>query len=338
MRRILLLVLVLSGIVCTPNGQPSSKNPADLVPASNEAAGWSRSGNLDTTSTSAGLTALIGAAAQTYADNDFAAFCRQSFNGTIIGVSEVIELRIADMRDTTHARSVFAAFAATGQVPWTGDNPGTEARVRQDSTGYAIDFRAGSFYVRLRIDSSTAPVIEAVRYFARVVGHKADSTAAVPVKPRDCVDLVPTGNEISGWSRSGNMAVCENQTQLFDLIDGEAQTYVDNGFVKSAFQDFGGTVSGNPVTLKLRVFDMGDTAHARGVFVAAATGSETPWTGDNPGAEARIDESLLFDYRIDYRSSKFYVSVDIADKSDAGLSIARLFSFNIDGAIKDTTH
>jgi hypothetical protein len=333
-----LLVLVLFGIVCTPQEHLNPKNPADLVPASNEAIGWSRSGNLDTTSTSARLTILIGATAQTYVAQGFVSFCRQSFNGTILGVGEVIELRVARMGDTTHAQGIYAAFAATGQVPWTGDNPGTEARVRPDSTGYAIDFRTGSFYVWLRIDSSTAPVMEAARYFARVVGHKADSTTAVPVKPKDCVDLVPTSNEISGWSRSSAMAICENQTQLFDLIDGEAQTYVDNGFVKSAFQDYAGTVSGNPVTLKLRVFDMGDTTHARTVFVAAATGSETPWTGDNPGAEARIDESLLFDYRIDFRSSKFYVSADIADKSDPGLSIAKLFCFNINSAIRDTTH
>jgi hypothetical protein len=151
------------------------------------------------------------------------------------------------------------------------------------------------------------------------------------------VDVVPTSNEISGWNRTGNMAVCENQTQLFDLIDGEAQAYVDNGFVKSAFQDYSGEVSGNQVTLRLRVFDMGDTLNARSVYIAAATGGETPWTGDNPGAEARIDESLLFDYRIDLRESKFYVSIDIADKSDPGLSIAKLFAYNIAGAIQDTT-
>ena len=64
---------------------------------------------------------------------------------------------------------------------------------------------------------------------------------------------------------------------------------------------------------------------------------ETPWTGDNAGTEARIDESLLFDYRIDLRDSKFYVSIDIADKSDAGLSIAKLFARNVSSAIRDTS-
>jgi len=338
MRTLLSAFALLAAIACNPPANPTGHDPRALVPENNEVSGWTRSGSLDTADTVEELTELIGPSAQTYADNGFGAFCVQGFAGTITGGTTTIELRVADMQDTTHARSIYAAFAASGQVAWTGDNPGTEARVFSDSSACVIDFWSRTFYVWLRIDTGSVPATEAARYFARVVGHKADSTTPVPAKPRDCVDVVPTSNEISGWTRTGNMAVCENQTQLFDLIDGEAQTYVDNGFVKSAFQDFVGTVSGNQVTLRLRAFDMGDTLNARSVYIAAATGSETPWTGDNAGTEARIDESLLFDYRIDLRDSKFYVSIDIADKSDAGLSIAKLFAFNVVGAIRDTTH
>jgi hypothetical protein len=155
--------------------------------------------------------------------------------------------------------------------------------------------------------------------------------------PVDVVTLVPGDNEISGWTRDAALTICETGTQLLALIDGEGQTYVDNGFAKSAFQTYTGTVGSNVVSLKLRVFDMTDTTHAAAVYAAVATGVETPWTGDNAGTEARIDESLLFDYRIDLRDSKFYVSIDIADKSDAGLSIAKLFARNVSSAIRDTT-
>jgi len=156
-------------------------------------------------------------------------------------------------------------------------------------------------------------------------------------EPVDVVTLVPGDNEISGWTRNAALTVCETGTQLLALIDGEGQTYVDNGFAKSAFQAYTGTVGSNVVSLNLRVFDMTDTTHAAAVYAAVSTGVETPWTGDNAGTEARIDESLLFDYRIDLRDGKFYVSVDIADKSDAGLSIAKLFARNVSSAIRDTS-
>lgn len=156
-------------------------------------------------------------------------------------------------------------------------------------------------------------------------------------EPVDVVTLVPGDNEISGWTRDAALTICETGTQLLALIDGEGQSYVDNGFAKSAFQTYTGTVGSNIVSLKLRVFDMTDTTHAAAVYTAVSTGVETPWTGDNAGTEARIDESLLFDYRIDLRDSRFYVSIDIADKSDAGLSIAKLFARNVSSAIRDTT-
>jgi hypothetical protein len=337
MRTLILVSALLAVLACNPPANPTGHDPRALVPASSEVAGWTRTGNLDTAATEAELTGLIGAPAHIYAANGFNLFCSQSFSGTIAGSPAGIGLYVADLPDSAHARSLYAAMASAGQTAWTGDNPGREARVLFDSTACAIDFWARTYYVWLIVDTSCAASLEAARYFSRVVGHKADSTTPIPPRPKDCVDVVPTSNEISGWNRTGNMAVCENQTQLFDLIDGEAQTYVDNGFVKSAFQDYSGEVSGNQVTLRLRVFDMGDTLNARSVYTAAATGGETPWTGDNPGAEARIDESLLFDYRIDLRESKFYVSIDIADKSDPGLSIAKLFAYNIAGAIQDTT-
>ena len=131
------------------------------------------------------------------------------------------------------------------------------------------------------------------------------------------------------------MQVAETGTQLEAIIDGEAVPYEDNHFAKCAFQNYTGDVGGTQVELNLRVFDMADTTNAKNVYAAVATGVETPWTGDNAGTEARIDESLLFDYRIDLRDSKFYVSIDIADKSDAGLSIAKLFARNVSSAIRD---
>lgn len=154
----------------------------------------------------------------------------------------------------------------------------------------------------------------------------------------DVIDLVPVDNEISGWVRDGDMDVAENETQLYDLINGEGVVYVDNGFVKSAFQDYQGEVTGNLRSIRLRIFDMGDTTNARAVYHDSRieTGAETPWTETgHAGAEARIDETLLFDYRIDFWEDRFYVEIVIFDeKTPQGLNIAKLFALNVSQAIR----
>ncbi len=156
-----------------------------------------------------------------------------------------------------------------------------------------------------------------------------------PPGPKDVVDLVPVDNEISGWTRSAAMKLAENQTQLYDLIDGEAQPYLDNGFVKCAFQNFKGDIGGNQVELELRVFDMGDSTHAKSLYDALAVGGETPWNSGNAGREARIDENLLFAYKIDFHQDKFYVWTTVQEKSDPALEIAKTFCLNVDAAMEE---
>lgn len=152
---------------------------------------------------------------------------------------------------------------------------------------------------------------------------------------KDVVDLPPLDNEISGWMRTSDMQIAENETQLFALIDGEAQIYVDRGFVKFARQYYRGDISGTQVDLELRIFDMGSSVNAENVYDATGTGSETPWTDDNAGTEARINEGLLSAYEIDFRQDRFFVRATIQQKSDAALDIAKLFCINISDAIGD---
>jgi len=156
-------------------------------------------------------------------------------------------------------------------------------------------------------------------------------------EPVDVVTLVPGDNEISGWTRSSAMQVAETGTQLEAIIDGEAVPYEDNHFAKCAFQNYTGDIGGTQVELDLRVFDMADTTNAKNVYAAVAAGTEVPWTGDNPGVEARTDESFLFAYRVEFREGRFYFRADIMDKSAAAQDVAKLFARNVSSAIRDTT-
>jgi hypothetical protein len=108
----------------------------------------------------------------------------------------------------------------------------------------------------------------------------------------DVVDLIPLDNEISGWARDGAMDVAENESQLWALINGDGQVYLDHGFVKCAFQDFQGQVSGNPRSIELRAFDLGNSTNAQEVYhdFRLESGSEVPWTETgHAGTEARIE-------------------------------------------------
>ena len=155
-------------------------------------------------------------------------------------------------------------------------------------------------------------------------------------EPVDVVTLVPGDNEISGWIRSSAMQVAETGTQLEAIIDGEAVPYEDNHFAKCAFQNYIGDIGGTQVELDLRVFDMADTTNAKNVYTAVAAGTEVPWTGDNPGVEARTDESFLFAYRVEFRDGRFFFRADSMDKSAAAQDVAKLFARNVSSAIRDS--
>lgn len=152
----------------------------------------------------------------------------------------------------------------------------------------------------------------------------------------DVVDLIPMDNEISGWVRDGAMDVAENETQLWALINGEGQVYLDHGFVKCAFQDFQGQVTGNSRSIELRAFDLGNSTNAQEVYhdFRLESGSEIPWTGTgHPGTEARY-ETLSGFHEIELWEERFYVYILINDDTPEGLNVAQLFAINVSETIR----
>jgi hypothetical protein len=140
------------------------------------------------------------------------------------------------------------------------------------------------------------------------------------------IALLPVDNEISGWSILGTYIEAEDYQSLYDIIDGGAQVFIDNGFVSGAFQIYmGATGGGSDITV--RIYDQGSEANARTLYDKVATGIGIPWNG--AGTEARIDESSLASYTIEYCQSNFFVQVIIEQKTDESLNIAKLFATHI---------
>lgn len=153
----------------------------------------------------------------------------------------------------------------------------------------------------------------------------------------DVVDIVPLDNEISGWTRSSDMRVAENATQLQAIINGEAESWTNNGFVKFVQQFYEGDLPA--VTIELRIADMGDSTGAQGIYDDIETyyySTPIEWTDNPPGDAARY-EMIGFSYLVDFRDDKFHTWISISENSDAALNIAQLFALNISSAIHDTT-
>lgn len=152
---------------------------------------------------------------------------------------------------------------------------------------------------------------------------------------KDVVDVLPLDNEISGWTKVSATQIAENESQLWDLINGAGQVYIDNGFVKCVFQSYTGDIQGGPVELKLRIFDMGDSTNAQDVFDEVGDGSEIPWNEAGEEARYKLETGVIVNYYIlDMRDAKFYVWIEIDHDHQDALNVAQLFAMNISQAIR----
>ena len=135
--------------------------------------------------------------------------------------------------------------------------------------------------------------------------------------------LLPADEEISGWVNFGSYEEANNFDSLYEIIDGVAQVYIDNGFVSGVFQQYISSVGGSTVTL--RIYDQGNEANASITFDKVGIG--IPWNG--VGREARINETTLASYIIEFWQRNFFIQIAIDQKTDEALDIAKLFASHI---------
>jgi hypothetical protein len=140
------------------------------------------------------------------------------------------------------------------------------------------------------------------------------------------VDLLPDDNDISGWTSVDTYQEANDYDGLYDLINGGAEVFIDEGFVSAAFQTYNYCVGGicSAALLHLRTYDQGSEENARAVYDKVGTGIGIPW--DEAGAEARIDESGLATYMVEFWQQNFFVQVVIEEKTDEALNVAKLFA------------
>jgi len=137
--------------------------------------------------------------------------------------------------------------------------------------------------------------------------------------------LLPADDEISGWVSLGTYEEANDSDSLYGIIDGGAQVYIDNGFTSGAFQQYINSTGKGTVTL--RIYDQGSEANASITYDKVGTGIGIPWSG--AGKNARIDQTALASYTIEFWQRNFLIQVVIDDKTDEALNIAKLFASHI---------
>ena len=177
--------------------------------------------------------------------------------------------------------------------------------------------------------------LPAILYFACIIsilviygcaGEDSDDSSSI-LSP---ISLLPADNEISGWTTLGAYEEANDYESLYSIIDGGAQVYIDNGFISGAFQNYVSSVGLLEVTVK--IYDQGNEVNAKIVYDKISTGIGIPWNG--AGKEARIDESALASYIIEFYQKNLFVQVFIQQKTDESLNIIELFASHISRQIR----
>ena len=136
-------------------------------------------------------------------------------------------------------------------------------------------------------------------------------------------DLLPQDGEVQGWTRSGAIRSASDDEALYDLINGAADIYIGHHFKVFAGQTYEGSEGW---FLEVEIYDMGEPAHARALY-RDPKGAQTPHPVlKDVSAEARVDESRVFDYGVEFRKGRFFVRVVAFEKGEDALNAAVLFA------------
>jgi hypothetical protein len=161
-------------------------------------------------------------------------------------------------------------------------------------------------------------------------GEESEEKSKAMLTP---VDLLPADNDISGWAGLGAYEEANDYDGLYDLINGGAELFIDNGFVSAAFQIYSNCIGEVCTTalVHLRIYDQGTEDNAMATYDRVGTGIAMPW--DGAGMEARIDESGLASYTVEFWQRSFFIQIIIEEKTDEALNIAKLFASHVSGEI-----
>jgi hypothetical protein len=157
-----------------------------------------------------------------------------------------------------------------------------------------------------------------------MVSCRVSPNAGVAADP---ADLLPIDNDISGFLKKGSTSVMTDQQSIFSAIDGEAQRYIDYGFMEGVKQLY----SNGSVDIDIQLFNQGDATNAQNLFERFYPTSPELISPKNPIVV--IEHSLSNGYQILYTKQSILLRITTTEKSDFALNMAKQFYWNIDKKI-----
>jgi hypothetical protein len=173
------------------------------------------------------------------------------------------------------------------------------------------------------VPKTAIPVLVAVAALLLVSCRISENPGAAA----DPADLLPIDNDISGFLKKGSTSVMTDQQSIFNAIDGEAQRYIDYGFIEGVKQLY----SNGGVDIDIQLFNQGSETNSQSLFERFYPTSPELISLKNPVVV--VEHSLSNGYQILYTKQNILLRISTTEKSDFALNMAKQFYWNIDKKI-----
>jgi hypothetical protein len=147
---------------------------------------------------------------------------------------------------------------------------------------------------------------------------------------RGAIAMLPANQEVGTWRLVQAPAVVTSESELYNLIDGGAPTYLERGWVSSTYGVYGNDSDSN--TLQVAVHDMGTPENAETMFnvVLPPARAEISYTSESDPAGRRVnavvDLGMSSSYVIVAFSGRYTIEIYVDAKTDATLADATAFA------------
>jgi hypothetical protein len=132
------------------------------------------------------------------------------------------------------------------------------------------------------------------------------------------LDMLPADNEVDTWVHAGDPQLITDQTGLYNRIDGAAPKYIDRGWVGSVYANY----SQGARTIQVAIHDMGSAANAQAIYNYALPASREDFFAL---ADAAFDTGLPDAYAAYHYVDRFYIEINIDEKSDSAMTTIAIF-------------
>jgi len=144
------------------------------------------------------------------------------------------------------------------------------------------------------------------------------------LKNKKFLSLLPENNEIPGWFKD-RVTKLEKNHQRFSRYPLELLTC---GAAQGVIQKYV-TDTHRSAFLEIALYDMRNRINATRIYNKLSIKTEKQWPIDTSAAEARVDDSRLFTYLIDFRKEHYFVRIIAGGKNLNSLKTGKQFAQTI---------